>query len=57
MCMFVSSCVQSDYEELKRKIEEAAKKSLPFPLTGEFAEFSNIERGNHPSIVKVWFGD
>lgn len=55
--MFVSSCVQSDYEELKRKIEEAAKKSLPFPLTGEFAEFSNIERGNHPSIVKVWFGD
>ncbi|KAJ8627830.1 hypothetical protein MRB53_021137 [Persea americana] len=45
--------MKSDYEELKRKIEEAAKKSLPFPLTGEFAEFSNIERGNHPSIVKV----
>lgn len=52
---FVFFYVQSDYEDLKQKIEEATQKSLPCPLTGEFSEFSQIERGNHQSIVKVLF--
>jgi hypothetical protein len=26
---------------------------MPWDFTGEFAEFSNVERKNHPTIIKV----
>jgi hypothetical protein len=26
---------------------------MPCDFTGEFAEFSNVERKNHPTIIKV----
>ncbi|XP_058072602.1 cellulose synthase-like protein H1 [Magnolia sinica] len=42
------------YEELDRKIKEAVQKSsVPDHLTDHFEDFSNINRQNHPSIVKV----
>ncbi|XP_062152368.1 cellulose synthase-like protein B4 isoform X2 [Alnus glutinosa] len=42
-----------EYEQLCHKIEDAAQKSRPCDFTGEFAEFSNVERKNHPTIIKV----
>ncbi|KAK9284121.1 hypothetical protein L1049_023288 [Liquidambar formosana] len=45
--------MKEEYDELCRKIEEAVQKSKPCDLTGDFAVFSNIERKNHPSIIKV----
>ncbi|XP_059452776.1 cellulose synthase-like protein H1 [Corylus avellana] len=42
-----------EYELLCHKIEDAAKKSRPCDFLGEFAEFSNVERKNHPTIIKV----
>ncbi|KAL3509820.1 hypothetical protein ACH5RR_029221 [Cinchona calisaya] len=45
--------MKDEYGQLCEKIEDAAKKSLPCDLTGEFAAFSNIERKNHPTIIKV----
>ncbi|XP_059628618.1 cellulose synthase-like protein H1 isoform X1 [Cornus florida] len=41
------------YEQLSQKIEDAARRSFPCDLTGEFAVFSNIERTNHQTIIKV----
>lgn len=34
-------------------MEDAAQESIPRQLDGEFAVFSNTERTNHPTIVKV----
>ncbi|KAG5545605.1 hypothetical protein RHGRI_017931 [Rhododendron griersonianum] len=45
--------IQDEYEQLSQKIEDAAKGSIPCELTGEFADFMNIQRRNHASIVKV----
>jgi hypothetical protein len=45
--------LQDEYELLCHKIEDAAQKSRPCDFTGEFAEFSNVERKNHPTIIKV----
>ncbi|XP_042519700.1 cellulose synthase-like protein H1 isoform X2 [Macadamia integrifolia] len=45
--------IKNEYEELSQRIEEAAQKPIPCDLTGEFEAFSNIEHGNHPSIIKV----
>ncbi|KAE8075660.1 hypothetical protein FH972_014354 [Carpinus fangiana] len=42
-----------EYEQLCHKIEDASQKSGPFDFTGEFAEFSNVERKNHSTIIKV----
>ena len=50
--MFVLN-LQEEYEHLTRKIEDAARKSIPCQLDGEFAAFSNSERTNHPTIIKV----
>ncbi|XP_020238421.1 cellulose synthase-like protein H1 [Cajanus cajan] len=41
------------YESLSHKIEEVTRKTIPFQLDGEFAVFSNTDRRNHPSIIKV----
>ncbi|XP_007049091.2 PREDICTED: cellulose synthase-like protein B4 [Theobroma cacao] len=45
--------MKAEYEHLSLKIEEAGRKSGPWDLTGEFAIFSNVERSNHPTIIKA----
>ncbi|KAJ4976927.1 hypothetical protein NE237_002033 [Protea cynaroides] len=45
--------IKNEYEQLCNRIEEAVQKGVPCDLTGEFADFSGINRRNHPSIVKV----
>ncbi|KAL9457494.1 hypothetical protein AB3S75_006525 [Citrus x aurantiifolia] len=45
--------MKEEYEQLNRNIEQAAKKSFLFDLTGEMAVFSSTERRDHPAIVKV----
>ncbi|XVF81629.1 hypothetical protein PTKIN_Ptkin15bG0170500 [Pterospermum kingtungense] len=46
--------IKAEYELLVRKTEEAAQKSsVPWDLTGEFADFYNVERHNHPTIIKI----
>ncbi|KAF7114629.1 hypothetical protein RHSIM_RhsimUnG0081900 [Rhododendron simsii] len=45
--------MKDEYEQLSQKIEDAAKGSIPCELAGEFADFMNIQRRNHASIVKV----
>ncbi|XP_061375280.1 cellulose synthase-like protein H1 isoform X1 [Gastrolobium bilobum] len=41
------------YDNLGQKIDDVARKPIPFQLDGEFAAFSNTEKRNHPSIIKV----
>ncbi|XP_059661886.1 cellulose synthase-like protein H1 isoform X1 [Cornus florida] len=41
------------YKQLSQKVEDAATRSLPCDLTGDFAVFSNIEGTNHQTIIKV----
>ncbi|KAJ1381428.1 Cellulose synthase [Sesbania bispinosa] len=41
------------YDNLSRKIEDAARKPIPCQLDEEFAVFSNTQRTNHPTIIKV----
>ncbi|KAL6010692.1 hypothetical protein ACLOJK_001130 [Asimina triloba] len=46
--------MKEEYEELGRKIQVAVQQdSVPCHADVEFVEFQNIERSNHPSIVKV----
>ncbi|XP_057514936.1 cellulose synthase-like protein H1 [Actinidia eriantha] len=45
--------MKDKYEELSRKIEDATKRPMPSELTGEFADFSSIQRKNHATIIKV----
>ncbi|KAF2292238.1 hypothetical protein GH714_017923 [Hevea brasiliensis] len=46
--------MKDKYERLSRKIQDAVKKGIPpYNLTGDLAVFSNIERRNHPSIIKI----
>ncbi|KAI8011382.1 Cellulose synthase-like protein H1 [Camellia lanceoleosa] len=45
--------MKGEYEKLSQKIEDASKRSQPCELTGDFADFSNIQRKNHPTIIKV----
>lgn len=45
--------MKDEYEELASKINEADEKSIDRNLSGDFAAFSNIERKNHPTIIKV----
>ncbi|KDP24850.1 hypothetical protein JCGZ_24444 [Jatropha curcas] len=45
--------MKDEYEELSCKIQDAAKKSTPCDLTGDFAFFSKIECKNHPTIIKI----
>ncbi|KAJ9686468.1 hypothetical protein PVL29_015392 [Vitis rotundifolia] len=45
-----------EYNKIKltRKIEDATLNSKPYELgTAEFVAFSNVERRNHPTIIKV----
>lgn len=55
ICVFLTHLsLQEEYDQLSQKIEEAVNKSAPFELTdAEFVVFSNIERKNHPTIIKV----
>lgn len=48
LCFF-----QDMYDNLSRNIEDVTRNLIPFPLEGEFEVFSNTEKINHPSIVKV----
>ncbi|CAK7348999.1 unnamed protein product [Dovyalis caffra] len=46
--------MKDEYEDLACKIESVAvEKSSEWDLSGDFAVFSNIERKNHPAIIKV----
>ncbi|XP_019193754.1 PREDICTED: cellulose synthase-like protein H1 [Ipomoea nil] len=45
--------MKDEYSKLCGKIEEASQQSLLCHLTGEFSVFANIERQNHPTIIKV----
>ncbi|KAF8016705.1 hypothetical protein BT93_H2048 [Corymbia citriodora subsp. variegata] len=45
--------MKDEYEQLSRKIEDASKGSVPSNFTGEFAAFSNAERRNHSTIIKI----
>ncbi|GFZ03821.1 cellulose synthase-like B [Actinidia rufa] len=45
--------MKDEYEELSRKIEDATKRPMPSEPTGEFADFSSIQRKNHATIIKV----
>ncbi|XP_008781464.2 cellulose synthase-like protein H1 [Phoenix dactylifera] len=45
--------MKNKYEELSRKIDDAAKDYISHHMNDELADFSNIERGNHPSLIKV----
>ncbi|XP_017979142.1 PREDICTED: Fanconi anemia group D2 protein isoform X5 [Theobroma cacao] len=47
--------MKDEYEHLCRKIEDAVHKLMLGPHSTEYAVFKNIERDNHPSIVKVIF--
>ncbi|XP_027339841.1 cellulose synthase-like protein B4 [Abrus precatorius] len=41
------------YGRLSQNIKDVSQKPTPFPLDGEFADFSNAERRNHASIIKI----
>ncbi|XP_047181632.1 cellulose synthase-like protein H1 isoform X1 [Vigna umbellata] len=41
------------YDNLILKIQDVTRKQIPLQLDGEFAVFSNTERRNHPTIIKV----
>ncbi|XP_027927163.1 cellulose synthase-like protein H1 isoform X2 [Vigna unguiculata] len=42
------------YDNLSRKIQDVTRKQIPLQLDdGEFTVFSNTERRNHPTIIKV----
>ncbi|KAG8640606.1 cellulose synthase-like protein H1 isoform X4 [Manihot esculenta] len=46
--------MKDEYEGLSRKIQEAAKKGIPScDLISDLDVFSNIERRNHPTIIKI----
>ncbi|KAL6010697.1 hypothetical protein ACLOJK_001135 [Asimina triloba] len=45
--------MKEEYKELGRRIEAAVQHSVPRHVDDEFTDFLNIERSNHPSIVKV----
>ncbi|KAJ9686470.1 hypothetical protein PVL29_015394 [Vitis rotundifolia] len=46
--------IKEGYEELGRKIEDATLKPMPYELsTADFVAFSNLEKRNHPTIIKV----
>ncbi|KAK9924515.1 hypothetical protein M0R45_032880 [Rubus argutus] len=47
--------VKDEYEQLSNKIEDAVRKSInPSDIIeSDFSVFSNIQRNNHPTIIKV----
>ncbi|KAF6173263.1 hypothetical protein GIB67_026958 [Kingdonia uniflora] len=49
--------LKDEYDKLQQKIEEATKHSHPYHLNGMFDDFSNIERGDNSSIVKILWED
>ncbi|XP_028122993.1 cellulose synthase-like protein H1 isoform X1 [Camellia sinensis] len=45
--------IKDEYEQLSQKIEDASKRDMPCQLSGNFADFANVQRKNHASIIKV----
>ena len=47
--------LQDEYEQLSNKIEDAVRKSInPCDIIeSDFSGFSNVQRNNHPTIIKV----
>ncbi|XP_044466008.1 cellulose synthase-like protein B4 [Mangifera indica] len=45
--------MKEEYEQLSKRIENAAQQPFPIALTGELAVFSDTEPRNHPTILKV----
>ncbi|XWS36779.1 hypothetical protein CRYUN_Cryun20dG0115200 [Craigia yunnanensis] len=45
--------MKDEYEQLCRKIEDAAHNLTLVPHSAEYTAFQNIERNNHPTIIKV----
>ncbi|EEF33041.1 conserved hypothetical protein [Ricinus communis] len=45
--------LKDGYEEFSHNIQSAAGKSVPWNLNDDLAVFSNIDRRNHPTIIKV----
>ncbi|KAK7324810.1 hypothetical protein VNO77_28665 [Canavalia gladiata] len=41
------------YDHLSQKIQDVIRKPVPSFVDGEFGVFSNTDRRNHPSIIKV----
>ncbi|KAK7335582.1 hypothetical protein VNO80_27506 [Phaseolus coccineus] len=41
------------YDNFSRKIQDVTRKQIPLQLDGELAVFSNTDRRNHPTIIKV----
>jgi hypothetical protein len=53
--LMIRLCVslQDMYDNLSQKMEDVTRNSASFQFEGEFAVFSNTEKRNHPSIIKV----
>ncbi|XP_031104912.1 cellulose synthase-like protein H1 isoform X2 [Ipomoea triloba] len=45
--------MKDEYSKLCGKIEEASEESMSHELIDEFSVFANIDRRNHPAIIKV----
>ncbi|KAL5096390.1 hypothetical protein RYX36_000717 [Vicia faba] len=45
--------MKEEYEQLSSKIKNAAEKSIPCQVMGEFAVFSQTQVKNHQTIIKV----
>ncbi|RDX62085.1 Cellulose synthase-like protein H1, partial [Mucuna pruriens] len=45
--------IKDMYDNLSQKIEAVTRNTIPFQFDGEFAVFSNTEKKNHPTIIKV----
>nr|GMC70591.1 cellulose synthase-like protein H1 [Ipomoea batatas] len=45
--------MKDEYSKLCRKIEEASEESVSHELMDEFSVFANIDRRDHPAIIKV----
>ncbi|KAI4322518.1 hypothetical protein L6164_022204 [Bauhinia variegata] len=45
--------MKGEYEKLSHKIAAVSRKPIPFELDREFAVFSDTERRNHSTIIKV----
>nr|GMD70102.1 cellulose synthase-like protein H1 [Ipomoea batatas] len=45
--------IADEYSKLCEKIEEASEESISYELIDEFSVFTNIDRRDHPAIIKV----
>ncbi|XP_019193755.1 PREDICTED: cellulose synthase-like protein H1 [Ipomoea nil] len=45
--------MKDEYSKLCEKIDEVSQESMPHDLVGELSDFANIDRRDHPTIIKV----